>query len=208
MFAIGGVKRCSKHVSSVVAAAKYCSLTPCRFHPFSKHPTNGRGRGVWPPFIEIDLFRPLPPFFCHCPPFPEGPKSTWEIEKKQAKGLFPQIQTWRVAGRESGSPELLGSPRTSPEVPPNFPGSFSATSPEVLSLWNLTAIQRFPRSSPNFPGSSPNFPEVLDFPEVPDFPGGQPRSLGSLTPSPDSPNLSLIFLTYPRICLSPHLSFS
>ena len=26
-------------------------------------------------------------------------------------------QIWRVAGRESGSPELLGSPRTSPEVP-------------------------------------------------------------------------------------------
>ena len=36
--AIGCVKGCSKHVSSVVAAAKYCSLTPCRFHPFSKHP--------------------------------------------------------------------------------------------------------------------------------------------------------------------------
>ena len=32
------------------------------------------------------------------------------------------------------------------------------TSPEVLSLWNLTAIQRFPGSFPNFPGSSPNFP--------------------------------------------------
>ena len=26
------------------------------------------------------------------------------------------------------------------------------------SLWNLTAIQRFPGSFPNFPGSSPNFP--------------------------------------------------
>ena len=33
-------------------------------------------------------------------------------------------QIWRVAGRESGSPELLGSPRTSPEVP--------RTSPEVF----------------------------------------------------------------------------
>ena len=32
-------------------------------------------------------------------------------------------QIWRVAGRESGSPELLGSPQTSPEVP--------RTSPEV-----------------------------------------------------------------------------
>ena len=36
LFAIGCVKGCSKHVSSVVAEAKYCSLTPCRFHPFSK----------------------------------------------------------------------------------------------------------------------------------------------------------------------------
>ena len=42
LFAIGCAKGCSKHVSSVVAAARYCcycSLTPCRFHPFSKHPT-------------------------------------------------------------------------------------------------------------------------------------------------------------------------
>ena len=49
----------------------------------------------------------------------------------------------------------------SPDFPgsfPNFPGSFSATSPDVLSLWNETAIQRFPGTFPNFPGSSPNFP--------------------------------------------------
>ena len=41
---------------------------------------------------------------------------------------------------------------------PELPRKFSATSPEVLSLWNLTAIQRFPGSFPDFPGSSPNFP--------------------------------------------------
>ena len=42
LFAIGCVKGCSKHVSSVVAATKYCNLTPCRigFHPFSKHPND------------------------------------------------------------------------------------------------------------------------------------------------------------------------
>ena len=45
------MKGCSQHVSSVVAAAKHCSLTPCRFHPFSKHPTeilclSGRHRGI------------------------------------------------------------------------------------------------------------------------------------------------------------------
>ena len=55
-------------------------------------------------------------------------------------------------------PRASGSPRTSPEVPPNFPGSFSATSPEVVPLCNLTAIQRFPGSFANLPGSSPNFP--------------------------------------------------
>ena len=41
LFAIRCVKGCSKHVSSVVAAARYCNLTPCRFHPFSKHPRGG-----------------------------------------------------------------------------------------------------------------------------------------------------------------------
>ena len=39
LFAIGRVKGCSKHASNVAVAAKYCNLTPCRFHPFSKHPT-------------------------------------------------------------------------------------------------------------------------------------------------------------------------
>ena len=73
-------------------------------------------------------------------------------------------------------PRASGKSPDFPGSSPNFPGSFSATSPEVLSLWNLTAIQRFPGSSPNFSGSSPNFP------------GGQPLSLGSLSPSPDSQN--------------------
>ena len=79
--------------------------------------------------------------------------------------------------------------RKSPDFPgtsPNFPGSFSATSPEVLSLWNLTTIQRFPGSFPDFPGSSPNFPGGFQ-----DFPGGQPLFLGSLTPSLDSQELPL-----------------
>ena len=35
LFATGCVKGCSKHVSSGVAAEKYCSLTPCRFQLFS-----------------------------------------------------------------------------------------------------------------------------------------------------------------------------
>ena len=63
--------------------------------------------------------------------------------------------------------ESLGGSQAPPsfwEVPrlprkfPELPRKFSATSPEVLSLWNLTAIQRFPGSFSNLPGSSPNFP--------------------------------------------------
>ena len=50
--------------------------------------------------------------------------------------------------------EVPGLPGSSP----NFPGSFSATSPEVLSLWNFTAIQ-------GFPGSFPDFPEVPQWSE-------------------------------------------
>ena len=72
---------------------------------------------------------------------------------------------------------------------PNFPGSFSVTSPEVLSLWNLTAIQGFPGSFPDFPGSSPNFPGGF-----PHFPGGQPLFLGRLTPSLDSQKLPLKYI--------------
>ena len=80
-------------------------------------------------------------------------------------------KNWRVAERESGSPELLESPRTSPEVP-QLPRKFFGDFPELLSLWNSTAIQGFPRS-------------------FPDFPRDQPLSLGSLTPCPDSQKLSL-----------------
>ena len=95
-------------------------------------------------------------------------------------------QFWRVAGRESGSPEL---PRKFPELPRKFPEllrKFFGDFPGVLSLWNLTAfLQRFPEVSqtspevPRFPGSSR------------DCPGGLPISLGSLAPSPDSQKLSL-----------------
>ena len=33
------------------------------------------------------------PFFCFFRPFPEGAKSTWEIQKTEGKGLFPQISS-------------------------------------------------------------------------------------------------------------------
>ena len=97
----------------------------------------------------------------------------------------PSLETnlasrWEGVRLSRASGKSLDFPRSSP----NFPGSFSATSPEVLSLWNLTAIQGFPGSFPDFPASSPDFPGSF-----PDFPRGQPLSLGSLTPSLDSQKL-------------------
>ena len=45
-------------------------------------------RGVWPPFLEIGRNRPKSPFFCLFRPFPEGAKSTWEIQKTEEKRPF------------------------------------------------------------------------------------------------------------------------
>ena len=53
--------------------------------------TNGGLRGVWPPFLEIGRNRPFSPFFCLFRRFPEGAKSTWETQRTEEKGLFPQI---------------------------------------------------------------------------------------------------------------------
>ena len=94
-------------------------------------------------------------------------------------------QIWRVAGRESGSPELLGSPRTSPEVPRTsrkFFGDFPGSSLTV----ELNSNPEVPRKFPKLPRKFPKLPR-----KFPDFPGGQPFSLGSLTPSPDSQKPSL-----------------
>ena len=53
--------------------------------------TNGGIRGVWPPFLEISRNRPFSPFFCLS--VSGGPNSTWEIQKTEEKGLFPQISS-------------------------------------------------------------------------------------------------------------------
>ena len=50
--------------------------------------TNGGLRGVCPPFMEIGRNRPKSPFFCLFRPFPEGSKSTWEIQKTEEKRPF------------------------------------------------------------------------------------------------------------------------
>ena len=43
--------------------------------------------------LEIGQNRPFSPFFCLFHPFPEGEKSTWEIQKTKEKGLFLQISS-------------------------------------------------------------------------------------------------------------------
>ena len=55
--------------------------------------TNWGSRGAWPPVLEIGQNRPFSPFFCLFRPFPEGPKSTWKIQKTEEKGLLPQISS-------------------------------------------------------------------------------------------------------------------
>ena len=87
-------------------------------------------------------------------------------------------QIWRVVGGESGSPELLGSPRTSPEVP--------QTSPEVFGDFPGSSVTVELNSNPEVPRKFPKLPR-----KFPKLPRGQPLSLGSLTPSPDSQKLPL-----------------
>ena len=63
----------------------------------------------------------------------EYPEEGWHGQQRRKKeatktgGLMmaPNSwrQFWRVAGRESGSPELLESPRTSQNFPGDFPGT-------------------------------------------------------------------------------------
>ena len=72
-----------------------------------------------------------------------------------------------LLGGSQAPPRASGKSPDFPRSSPDFPGS---SSPEVLSLWTLTAIQGFPGSFPDFPGSSPDFPwSFPDFPEVSPF---------------------------------------
>ena len=54
---------------------------------------NGGLRGVWLPLLEIGQNRPFSPFFFLFRPFLEGAKSTWEFQKMEENGLFPQISS-------------------------------------------------------------------------------------------------------------------
>ena len=79
--------------------------------------------------------------------------------------------------------EVPGLPQKFPELPQNFFGDFPGSSLTV----ELNSNPEVPRKFPGLPRKFPKLPR-----KFPDFPGGQPLSLGSLTPSPDSQKLSLI----------------
>ena len=85
-------------------------------------------------------------------------------------------QIWRVPGRESGSPELLGSPPTSPEVP--------RTSPEVFRRlprrFSHCGTKQQSRGSPEVSRTSPEVPQTS--PEVP----GLPRRSAPFSGKPDT----------------------
>ena len=100
------------------------------------------------------------------PPF-VGDKFGESLEGSQATPSF-----WEV-------PRL---PRKFPELPQKFFGDFPGGSLTV----ELSSNPGVPRKFPRLPRKFPKLPR-----KFPDFPGGQPLSLGSLTPSPDSQKLSL-----------------
>ena len=83
--------------------------------------TNGGLRGVWPPFLKIGRNQPFLPFFCLFRPFPEGTKSTWEIQKTEEKGLFPQI-----------SSDLLKPPSLKPPFAALQPNEYTNNSETIL----------------------------------------------------------------------------
>ena len=89
---------------------------------------------------------------------------------------------WEGVRLPRASGKSPGLPRKFPELPRKF----SATSPEVLSLWNWIAIQRFPGKFPRLPRQFLGLPR-----KFPGLPRRSAVSLGSLTPSSDSQKLSL-----------------
>ena len=86
--------------------------------------TNGGLRGVWPPVLEIGRNRPFSPFFGLFRPFPEGPNSTWKIQKTEEKGLFPQVSSDLL------KPPSLKPPFAAPQLRgPKTSGPVSRVSP-------------------------------------------------------------------------------
>ena len=108
---------------------------------------------------------------------PKSPQKSQELETKFGESL----------GGSQAAPsfwEVAGLPRKFPGLPRKFFGDFPGSSLTV----EPTSNPEVPRKLPKLPRKFPKLPRTF-----PDFPGGQPLSLGSLTPSPDSQKLSLSF---------------
>ena len=84
--------------------------------------------------------------------------------------------------------KVPGLPRKFPELPRKFFGDFPGSSLTVEFNSNPEVPRKFPKLPRKFPKLPRKFPKLPR--KFPDFPGGQPLSLGSLTPSPDSQKLS------------------
>ena len=87
--------------------------------------------------------------------------------------------------------EVPGLPRKFLKLPQKFFGDFPGSSLTVELNSNPEVPQKFPKLPRKFPKIPRKFL---------DFPGGQPLSLGSLTPSPDSQKLSLNLIFGPKKC--------
>ena len=88
------------------------------------------------------------PFFCLFLPFPEGAKSTWEIQKTEEKGLFPQISSDLL------KPPSLKPPFAAPQFILNL---FMAH----FRLWNSFCMDLRPSRSRQRRERAPNLPEFL-----------------------------------------------
>ena len=90
---------------------------------------------------------------------------------------------WEGVRLPRASGKSPGFPGSSPKLPRKFFSDFPGSSLSV----ELNSNPGVPREFPELPRKFLKLPRKFR-----DFPGGQPLSLGSLTPSPDSQKLSLI----------------
>ena len=97
------------------------------------------------------------------------------------------IRELDLASRREGVrlPRASGKSPDFPRSSPNFPEVFRRLPRSSLTV-ELNSNPEVPRKFPKLPRKFPKFPRKFS-----DLPGGQPLSLGSLTPSPDTQQLSL-----------------
>ena len=88
---------------------------------------------------------------------PERTSQSWSWNFTNSTEGNSEVLETNLASRQEGVrlPRASGKSPDFPASSPNFPGSFLATSPEVFSLWNLTAIQTSPEVSRTSPEVGP-----------------------------------------------------